>query len=217
MIGVDGQRPTRAPVGWVRLVAVAVWVAAWVVAVPATPVAGCEADGYFVFEKITNVASELSWWDRDSCASAAATRTWRAGSGRSTDECKKGSGWLPDGVYDTRGQWQDFNGKVIDGRVIRLQDQQCYNRTWRTGLFIHSEEANATSDDCEGTGADRPYCWDGDVDYLSQGCIKLANDHGAVPAADDIGEADLYWRDRGGSPVEGPQTLPGKLHVRTRR
>ena len=115
--------------------------------------------------------------------------SWRAGSGTSTDACWVAHGWLPTGHYDLWGQYDHFDGSAIKGRVFRIQDKQCWNGTWRTALFVHSEETADNTQYCP-TSYDDPFCWEGDSDYYSNGCIKLAH---APPYPSDIAYADNDW------------------------
>jgi hypothetical protein len=96
---------------------------------------------------------------------------WRAGSGQVQDACQVGRGWLPTGWYDSRGHWNNYDA-TIKGRVFWISDKQCQYGTWRTELFIHTEETSTTGQYCP-TAGDDPYCWEGDFDYESNGCIKI--------------------------------------------
>ena len=97
--------------------------------------------------------------------------TWRAGSGNGgnwNNPCVRNEGHLPNGRYKILGWHQNYAGRVIHGRAIRLEDKQCSNGTWRTELFVHSEQTvNNTQGGTEGTR------WDGDNDYKSEGCVKM--------------------------------------------
>jgi len=116
---------------------------------------------WFEFTRQSNISSPLTMaWQYG--PGYYGTQTWRAGSGVSTDACWVGHGWLPTGYYDLRGHWDNYNG-TIRGRVFYLQDKTCWNGTWRTQLFIHSEETAAQGQYCP-TAGDDPYCWDGPSD-----------------------------------------------------
>jgi hypothetical protein len=110
----------------------------------------------------------------------------RAGSGSGTDACQHYN-WIPRGNYDVL--WHDdyFDGTKIQGRVWRLSDYQCSNGVRRTELFIHSEENSQQGQTCWSSG-DAPFCWDGDGDYYSYGCIKLARQ----PVPSDLRQVDSF-------------------------
>ncbi|MGI5403012.1 L,D-transpeptidase family protein [Streptomyces sp. CA-135486] len=104
--------------------------------------------------------------------------TWRAGSGLGTaknkigrNACVSNVGWLPNGTYKIKGYYNNFDGR-IKGHVWQLQDMRCKNGgkkgTKRDALFIHSEMRRDGS-----RGTSEPQRWDGNSDYLSEGCIKL--------------------------------------------
>lgn len=97
----------------------------------------------------------------------------RAGSGIGTDACQHYD-WIPRGYYSV--YWHDdyFDGTKIKGRAWRLSDYQCSNGVRRTELFVHSEETAQQGRACYADGSDSPFCWEGDGDYYSYGCIKLA-------------------------------------------
>ncbi|MFD7661703.1 hypothetical protein [Streptomyces sp. NPDC059788] len=106
---------------------------------------------------------------------------YRSGSGQGgtagLDECAKNKGWLPDGTYQvlshTTGKRGGRDG--INGYAIRVADKVCRDgRTQRTALFLHSEMRPDGSQGVARPGRDSPYRWDGDVDYRSLGCVKLA-------------------------------------------
>src|SRR5919197_866227 len=82
-------------------------------------------------------------------------------------------------LYET---WQDTStGKVYA--------QQSWRGTPRQELFIHSEETASNGQYCP-TIYDDPFCWDGDFDYKSAGCIKLSR---AAPYPSDLGQAHSDW------------------------
>ena len=114
-------------------------IAAAVLAV--TLVVPANAFGYhtwFEFTRQSNIASTLTMaWEYG--PGFYGTQSWRAGSGVSTDACWIGHGWLPTGYYDLWGHWDNYGGKIA-GRVFYVQNKPCWNGTWRTELFVHSEE-----------------------------------------------------------------------------
>jgi len=115
----------------------------------------------------------------------------RAGSGSSTDPCAKGAGWIPPGTYGVR-EHTIHKDDTIAGRTWWLTDAQCSstNATVRDELFIHSEETSAQGQTCT-SASDDPYCWEGEFDYKSNGCIKLS--HGTAAFSDDIGRHNQLW------------------------
>ena len=103
--------------------------------------------------------------------------TWRAGSGfrrRSTDACRRGDGWLPNGRYHPR-LFKDYDGSLIKGRAIYLGDMPCHNGTLRRDLFIHTEQGPG-SRQCKNRRGDQLCRWEYPQinDYQSHGCIKLS-------------------------------------------
>lgn len=132
---------------------------------------------------------------------------WRAGSGCYLDDRKNG-GWLPSGFYLIRGHWDNYSGSSIFGRVWYLSDKRNSAGVLRTGLFIHSEET-PWNGQYNPTAGDDPQCWEGDFDYRSLGCIKLA-----YPG--DIDAAHWFWNFRGGTGAHStgwPYPMPDRLHV----
>ena len=118
-----------------RMALLAAVVLAW------TAQSATAANGWWTFDRNTNLNSTLSWKWTYPPSSAQYTRSWRAGSGSTTDECEVGRGWLPAGWYSQWGHWNNYDGSAIRGRVWWLQDKYCSDGiTRRTELFIHSEE-----------------------------------------------------------------------------
>ncbi|MFH8346205.1 hypothetical protein [Streptomyces sp. NPDC018045] len=106
---------------------------------------------------------------------------YRAGSGQGgaagRDECARNQGWLPDGTYPVLSHTTRKKGgrDGINGYAIRIADKVCRDgRTQRTALFLHSEMRPDGTQAAAQPGRDNPYRWDGDVDYRSLGCVKLA-------------------------------------------
>jgi hypothetical protein len=147
---------------------------------------------FFGFHRSTNTNSYLTINKQDLWTGAIlAQQGWRAGSGVSTNECAVGYGWLPGGWYDIVGHFDYYNGSAIKGRVWQLSDKRCSGGTGnlRTELFIHSEETADEGQYCP-TPYDDPFCWEGDSDYYSHGCIKLAHE---PPWPSDVAQADNDW------------------------
>ncbi|MER8161867.1 L,D-transpeptidase [Streptomyces sp. NPDC094472] len=96
--------------------------------------------------------------------------TYRAGSGLGIkDDCVPAKGWLPNGNWKIRLKSRTYNGQLIKGYAIYLQDMKCSKRTLtRTEMFIHSEMNRDGSQ-----GGSEPRRWDGASDYKSNGCAKL--------------------------------------------
>jgi hypothetical protein len=137
------------------------------------------------------------------------TQTWRSGSGVSTDACWVGHGWLPAGWYDLHGQWDYFDGSAIKGRVFYLQNKPCWNGTWRTELFVHSEETAGQGQYCP-TPYDDPFCWEGDFDYYSSGCIKLSR----AGSPSDLRQVHDGWHAKSGDYRHGSFWIGNWLYVR---
>ena len=135
------------------------------------------------------------------------TQAFRAGSGTSTNACWVGNGWLPTGYYDLHGHWDNYDG-TIKGRVFYLQDKQCWNGTWRTQLFIHSEETASQGQYCP-TAGDDPYCWDADYDYYSDGCIKVSR----ASNPSDLRLVHDGWHAKSGDYRHGSFTVANFLYV----
>ncbi|MCN9240412.1 L,D-transpeptidase [Streptomyces sp. RY43-2] len=95
---------------------------------------------------------------------------YRAGSGIGVkNDCARGKGWLPNGSWGIRRKTRTYDGELIKGYAVYLQDMRCSKGTLtRTEMFIHSE---MNRDGSQGRGKARK--WDGDVDYQSNGCVKL--------------------------------------------
>jgi hypothetical protein len=166
-------------------------VAACAALVPVTN-AGAGTRTFFAFHRYSNTNSYLTINRQDVYSGAILSQQgFRAGSGTSTDECAVGQGWLPAGWYDVVGHFDHYTGSKIQGRVWQLSDKRCYGGTGnlRTELFIHSEETSDNGQYCP-TAYDDPFCWEGDYDYYSNGCIKLAH---AQPYPSDIAKADNDW------------------------
>lgn len=127
--------------------------------------------------------------------------TQRAGSGSTTDACQKNYGWIPDGWYNLKspGHIHHFAGSAIQGRIWRLSDKACHTGVLRTELFIHTEETSSNGQSCP-TGGDDPFCWEGENDYYSNGCIKLSHG-GGMPYMNSLwdswdGRHDFYAYDK---------------------
>ncbi|MEV0694590.1 L,D-transpeptidase [Streptomyces sp. NPDC050388] len=95
---------------------------------------------------------------------------YRAGSGTGVkDDCTRFKGWMPNGDWKIRSKTRTYNGSVIKGYAVYLQDMRCSKKTaTRTEMFIHSE---MNSDGSQGRTEARR--WDGAGDYKSNGCVKL--------------------------------------------
>ena len=111
----------------------------------------------------------------------------RAGSGSGTDACQHNN-WIPLGDYDILWHDDDYAASDIQGRVWRLSDYQCSNGVRRTQLFVHSEETSSQGQSCGPAGTDYKFCWEGDHDYYSLGCVKLAR----RPTPSDLGRVDDF-------------------------
>ncbi|WP_426405104.1 hypothetical protein ACN9M0_37470 [Streptomyces sp. R-07] len=98
---------------------------------------------------------------------------YRAGSGLGfTDDCKRAKGWLPNGNWKIRLKSTTYNGNLVKGYAVYLQDMKCSKGTLtRTEMLIHSE---MNRDGSQGSTEARR--WDGARDYKSNGCVKLSPD-----------------------------------------
>ncbi|MET0999482.1 MAG: hypothetical protein ABWX73_12250 [Marmoricola sp.] len=104
--------------------------------------------------------------------------TWRAGSGLGgkggRDECRRNTGWLPNGSYSFV-QRDRRKGPMINGRVFELSPKVCRNGTQRQLLFIHSEQSSNNTQ-CRNRKGDDVCRWELPQfnDYRSNGCIKMS-------------------------------------------
>ncbi|MFB7917104.1 L,D-transpeptidase family protein [Streptomyces sp. NPDC056061] len=96
--------------------------------------------------------------------------TFRAGSGLGeADDCAVGRGWMPNGNWRIELKDRHYDGRLIKGHAIWLENMRCSAKTaTRTEMFIHSE---MNRDGSQGKTEARR--WDGDSDYRSNGCVKL--------------------------------------------
>jgi hypothetical protein len=97
---------------------------------------------------------------------------YRAGSGNgSTNPCLRNQGWMPNGTWKIKLKSRTYNGELIKGYAVWLQDMKCApnSRVTRTEMFIHSEMNRDGSQ-----GRTEPRRWDGRSDYKSNGCVKLS-------------------------------------------
>jgi hypothetical protein len=106
------------------------------------------------------------------------------------------------------GHWDNFDGAAIKGRVFLLQDKPCWNGTWRTQLFVQSEETANQGQYCP-TPYDDLFCWEGDSDYYSAGSIKLSR----AGNPSDLGLAHSGWHGKSGDYRHGYFTIGGWLYV----
>jgi hypothetical protein len=171
------------------------------------------ANGWWAFERVTNIDSTLSWKWTYPPSPAEYSRTWRAGSGISPYECRPAEGWLPAGWYSQWGHWNQYDGSAVRGRVWWLQDKYCRDGvTRRTELFIHSEETASNGQSCT-SAYDDPFCWERAADYYSLGCIKLARPSPVADFPNDLGNAHSVYHDYGGSGGHGSFTDTYELYV----
>lgn len=163
---------------------------------------------YFEFDKGTNINSTLYWRWMDDLGRCIYSHSWRAGSGDTQDACQVNHGWLPNGWYDLKstGHRDDYDGRLIKGRVWSLQDKACRDGIVRTALFIHTEETRAQGQECRPDDPDDQWCWDstaapggsvGSNDYFSQGCIKVRRKSPEGNWANDMKAADDDWHAAG--------------------
>jgi hypothetical protein len=171
------------------------------------------ANGWWTFERRSNLDSTLTWKWTYPPSPAQYSRSWRAGSGTSTNECRRAEGWLPAGWYSQWGHWNNYDGSAIRGRVWWLQDKYCSDGiTKRTELFIHSEETAANGQLCTSAWDDST-CWERQADYYSLGCIKLARPSPVASFPNDLGNAHSAYHTYGGSDRHGAFTDSFELYV----
>jgi hypothetical protein len=176
--------------------------------------AGAEAaNGWWTFHRKTNLDSTLRWKWTHPPNPTEYSASWRAGSGTSTNECRRAEGWLPAGWYSQWGHWNDYEGSAIKGRVWWVQDKYCADGvTKRVELFIHSEETASNGQQCTSAYDDR-FCWERVADYYSLGCIKLARPSPVANFPNDLGSAHRAYHDHGGSSQHGAFTDKNELYV----
>ena len=68
------------------------------------------ANGWWTFDRDTNLDSTLTWKWTYPPSPAQYSRSWRGGSGTTMDECEIGRGWLPAGWYAQKGHWDHYDG-----------------------------------------------------------------------------------------------------------
>jgi hypothetical protein len=183
------------------------------VALLASTTSASAANGWWTFERQTNLNSTLTWKWTYPPSPAQYSRSWRAGSGTSPNECRRAEGWLPAGWYSQWGHWNNYNGSAVRGRVWWLQDKYCSDGiTKRTELFIHSEETADNGQLCT-SAWDDPTCWEREADYYSLGCIKLARPSPVASFPNDLGNAHAVYHTYGGSDRHGAFTDSFELYV----
>lgn len=112
---------------------------------------------------------------------------YRAGSGNGgTQECVTNN-WIPTGQHNVQAHYDNYNGTQIKGRVWWMNDIPCGGNV-RTQMFVHSEETSSQGQDPN----NEPFRWDGDSDYYSFGCIKVAR-LPVVNGYSDLGRLDTTW------------------------
>jgi hypothetical protein len=177
------------------------------------PAAAGAANGWWTFHRQTNLDSTLTWKWTHPPNPTEFTASWRAGSGSTTNECRRAEGWLPAGWYSQWGHWNDYEGSAIKGRVWWVQDKYCADGvTKRVELFIHSEETASNGQHCTSAYDDR-FCWERVADYYSLGCIKLARPSPVANFPNDLGSAHRTYHDHGGSSKHGAFTDTNELYV----
>jgi len=169
-----------------------------------TPDGGLKGSFDFKRVEITNSVLTWKWTDYNVSPAKSYTKTWRAGSGENKDECDKSygsdsGGWLPAATYKLKGMFDNKND-LIKARAIYFEDKVCSNGvTWRTGLFIHTEETAAQGQSCD------QYCWNGVNDYKSKGCIKVSYA--------DMPSVHSHYHTKGGDGRHEYYDLPAMLVV----
>lgn len=143
----------------------------------ATPARAGSVTGWFDYVKNARSQSNstLYWtWGGDQTPNFGSLNLARAGSGWTKNDCEKGKGWLPNGLYDQEFTKHDYNGGEVFGRVWKISSKKCAKGTvYRSDLFIHTEETPQQGQSCI-PNKDSNKCWEGNDDYTSAGCIKVA-------------------------------------------
>ncbi len=145
---------------------------------PAAAVQYIFNDGFWKYRRMasgstSNLNGRLAWASQDNESGATfSTTPVRGGSGLGKDECREEHGWIPRGWYDQWVHHNNYPGTQIKGRVFHMQNMRCNwgTGTLRTELFIHTEETQSQGQ----SSTDERFRWDGDSDYKSIGCIKVA-------------------------------------------
>jgi hypothetical protein len=113
---------------------------------------------------------------------------FRAGAGNgSTNRCESNAGPLPFNDYYPINHYDNYAGSAIRGRAWHLPNSWCMwwepngGGVLRTELFIHTEETTSQGQSC----SSEPWCWNGQNDYYSAGCIKVD--------PKDISSVDQIW------------------------
>jgi hypothetical protein len=177
------------------------------------PPAADTANGWWTFQRESNLNSTLTWKWTYPPSPTEYSKSLRAGSGTTMNECRRGEGWLPAGWYSQWGHWNGYDGSAVKGRVWWLQDKYCADGvTKRTELFVHSEETAANGQRCT-SSYDDPFCWERGSDYYSLGCIKLARPSPVASFPNDLGVAHSYYHSYGGSSNHGAATDAHELYV----
>ena len=125
------------------------------------------------------------------CGYQCATAWYRAGSGNSgTNGCLKYN-WLPNGYYTVRAHYDHYDF-TIKGRAWWLSDYYCSSTgVTRDELFVHTEETADQGQAC-GSPYIEAYCWDGEGDYYSVGCIKVRRRPVDPDGTSHIGKLDNF-------------------------
>ena len=125
------------------------------------------------------------------CGYQCVTSWYRAGSGGNLPQsgCVKYN-WLPNGTYNVRLHSDSYN-LDIKGRVWYLSDYYCSATVTRDQLFVHTEETASNGQMC-GSPYDERYCWDGEGDYHSVGCIKVRRLPVDSDGTSHIGKLDAF-------------------------
>jgi hypothetical protein len=147
---------------------------------------------YFVYDKQSSSINGyiVGTCDYSACWPSAA---YRAGSGNGGKDGCQYANWIPNGTYSIRFHEDHYDG-TIKGRVWYLSDHYCSsNGVTRTELFVHSEETQDQGQLCGSPYYNEHYCWDGDVDYYSLGCIKVARRPVHSDGYSDLGRVDQWY------------------------
>jgi hypothetical protein len=181
----------------------------------------------FIYDKNNCVANcgtppklrmTYGWYDGEiwhCCTTVSKTGGSGARSGDNKNDCAVNVGWIPDTdqpSYDNQywlDHYESYPGSLIHGTAWLIMNSRyggsyanCdSDSSWeRSELLIHSEMTGDHEQDCSGD-PDDPWCWDGQDDYYSLGCIKVSwngihgNDGETYGKTNSL---DWYWHNRGG-------------------
>lgn len=181
----------------------------------------------FIYDKRNCVANcgnppkirmTYGWYDGEiwhCCTTVSKTAGSGAKNGDNKNDCVVNVGWIPDTnqpSYDNEyylDHYESYPGNLIHGTAWLILNSRyggsyanCDgDSSWeRSSLLIHSEMTGGHEQDCSNDPDDQ-WCWDGNSDYHSEGCIKVSWNAIHGNAGHEYGKEnslDWYWHNRGG-------------------